>query len=62
VEDTISGVNRGWDSHYPGGKLKKKKKEKKIMLVHRTKNIFTPPVKKSNNDFIGYVVGQETSF
>jgi hypothetical protein len=39
-----------------------KKKEKKIMLVHRTKNIFTPPVKKSNNDFIGYVVGQETSF
>jgi hypothetical protein len=60
VEDTISGVNRGWDSHYPGRKLKKK--EKKIMLVHRTKNIFTPPVKKSNNDFIGYVVGQETSF
>jgi hypothetical protein len=61
VEDTISGVNRGWDSHYPGRKLKKKRK-KKIMLVHRTKNIFTPPVKKSNNDFIRYVVGQETSF
>jgi hypothetical protein len=59
VEDTISGVNRGWDSHYPGRKLKKRKK---IMLVHRTKNIYTPPVKKSNNDFIGYVVGQETRF
>jgi hypothetical protein len=59
VEDTISGVNRGWDSHYPGRKIKK---EKKIMLVHRTKNIFTPPAKKSNKDCIGYAVGQETSF
>jgi hypothetical protein len=43
VEDTISGVNRGWDSHYLGRKLKKRRK--KIMLVHRTKNIFTPPAK-----------------
>ncbi len=32
------------------------------MLVHRTKNIFTPPAKKSNKDCIGYAVGQETSF
>jgi hypothetical protein len=39
-----------------------KKKEKKIMLVHRTKNIFTPPAKNSNKDCIGYAVGQETSF
>jgi hypothetical protein len=27
VEDTISGVNRGWDSHYPGRKIKKEEKK-----------------------------------
>ncbi len=59
MEGTISGVNRGWDSHYPGRKIKKRKK---IMLVHGTKNNFTPPAKKSNKDCIGYAVGQETSF